>query len=65
MSDMPLLLHVNRPFPLSNYHLHVELTVLKSLDLSKLIKLHCDFDQYKSVIFIYYFSVDLIFGAGL
>ena len=50
---MPQLLHVNEPFLLSNYHLHVELHVLKSLDLSKLVKLHYDLVQYKSVTFIY------------
>ena len=57
---MPQLLHVNNPFLLSNYDLQV-----KSLDLRKLVKLHYDFFQYKSVIFIYYFPVDLMFGTGV
>ena len=50
---MPQLLLVNKPFLLSNYHLHVELHVLKSLDLSKFVKLHYDFVQYKSAIFMF------------
>ena len=35
MSDMPQLLHVNKPFLLSNYHLHEELHVLMKVTGSK------------------------------